>query len=261
MKGRIWLLSRTSEGPLLAERLLEQGWSLDISVASLTAAKSYPLSSRIEIRIELSQGMKSISLTPSILKARLKEKTFNWIIDATHPFRLNEVDNLSQLCRSLHQPLLRLERPIKTPKNIDLIDSLNSLQDLMKNNENILLIAGLQDLAYIYDNCNTPCFALISPDPYSLQLALSMGFPPGHLACLLPQYRRNTNTHYLEYALCKHWGVTLLILCQSGCPIEQIWCYVGQQIGVRRVFLQNIAHFNERCGFSAKELLEILNKC
>ncbi|HRD41387.1 MAG TPA: precorrin-6A/cobalt-precorrin-6A reductase, partial [Prochlorococcaceae cyanobacterium AMR_MDS_5431] len=148
-----------------------------------------------------------------------------------------------------------------TPENIDLIGSLNSLQDLMKNNQNSLLIAGLQDLAYIYDNCNTPCFALISPDPSSLQLALSMGFPPEHVACLLPQWHRNADTHYLEYALCKHWKITLLILCQSGCPIEQLWCDIGQKIGVRRILLQNIVPFNERCGFSAKELIEILNKC
>ena len=39
---RLWLIGGTGEGPVVAERLLQRGWHLTVSVVGATAALAIP---------------------------------------------------------------------------------------------------------------------------------------------------------------------------------------------------------------------------
>ena len=108
-QGHVWLLSGTGEGPKLAKALIQEGWSVTVSVVSFQASISYSDLSLEKLKIGLLEGVKEI--VKVLEDSELDHQGFDWVLDATHPFAELISSSLREACEYLSQPLVRYERP------------------------------------------------------------------------------------------------------------------------------------------------------
>ena len=77
----VWILSGTSDGPFLANRLLKLNFSVFASVVTDKASESYPEDPRLHITTgKLNDKDQIINF--------IKIKRIKFVIDATHPFAI-----------------------------------------------------------------------------------------------------------------------------------------------------------------------------
>ncbi len=121
----LWLLSGTGDGAPLAEKLLQRGWKVSVSVVSYQASLKYAHLSLESLWIGALDGCEEIELI--INNSRLIHDGFDYVIDATHPFAEIISSNLKTVCNILEQPLLRYERFVETSPKVHLIKSTQEL--------------------------------------------------------------------------------------------------------------------------------------
>ena len=99
----VWILSGTSDGPVIANRLLELNYSVFASVLTYRARQAYIENPKLHI------------ITG---KLNNKDQIINFInknkitcgVDATHPFAVIISKNLNNACKEINTPLLLFER-------------------------------------------------------------------------------------------------------------------------------------------------------
>ncbi len=223
-KGRfmkLLIFAGTTEGRTFAEKALECGFEVTVSVATKYGGEI------LEEKLEMSNPKLKV------LENRLNQSgienlapNFNAVIDATHPFAIEVTKNIKKACKDLSLPYYRLLRECasKDPAIIyfDSLDELCrhilSLGAQRKNQaelteEKIFISTGSKELecfTKIPDYKNR-CFVRVLPNVDSIQKCLEAGFLQSHIFALQGPFSKKMNAVFFEET-----GASILITKESG---------------------------------------------
>ena len=144
----VWILSGTSDGPVIANRLLEHNYSVFASVLTYKAGQAYLENPKLHI---ITGKLNNIGEIINFIK----KNKIKYVVDATHPFAVIISQNLNNACKEVNTPLLKFERKSleNNTNNFFYIDDLKDINNLDIENKNILLAIGsrfLNDTAKSY---------------------------------------------------------------------------------------------------------------
>ena len=95
----VWILSGTSDGPEIANRLLELNYSVFVSVLTYKAGQAYIENPKLHIITgKLNNKDEIINF--------IKKNNIKFVIDAPHPFALIISKILSRACKEINITLL-----------------------------------------------------------------------------------------------------------------------------------------------------------
>ena len=214
----VWILSGTSDGPVIANMLLELNYSVFASVLTYKAGLAYIENQKLHIITgKLHDKDEIINF--------IKENQIRYVIDATHPFALIISKNLINACKEINTPLLAFERKskIKNTKNFIYIDDLKNINKSNLENKNILLAIGsrfLDDTANYYMNCNANVFTRVLPTYESITRAFGSCIKNSNIAILEPS---KNNESFLEKKLCDFWDIDYILCRESGSYSQKNW--------------------------------------
>ena len=229
---RIWLLSGTSDGPPLARALLKNGWRVSVSVVSVQASFAYEGLSLENLWIGPLEGVNGI--VGVLKKAEVCGESFQWVLDATHPFAIVISKNLERACEGEHQRLLRFERAFDIPNAATMISSPSELSIHRLEGRRLLLALGKRQLHQAVTSSyasGANVFARVLPTPEGLREASRSGLPDDHLAVLRPLQGANPGEY--ELALCRRWSITDVVCRQSGGQTQDLWQRICQKNQIR----------------------------
>ncbi len=213
----VWILSGTSEGPELANLLINLNFVVFVSVVSLKASEAYPKNLKLHIitgRIKDEEEIKKIILKNNI----------NYVIDATHPFALIISKQLSKACNHINKPLYRYERNFeKLNSNSIIINDFKGIGDIELKNKNILLAVGsrsLNEIASYYIEKKANVYARIIATPESIKKGFSSCVKNSNLAILNPS---KVKEKFLESYLCEFWKIDIILCRDSGGYSQILW--------------------------------------
>ena len=214
----VWILSGTSDGPAIVNKLLKLNYVVFASVVTHKASRSYSENSKLHIITG------KLNDSSEIIKFIEKNK-INHVIDATHPFALVISKNLSEASKKIKRPFLAFERKSerKSFKNFHYI---NGLKDINKEglvNKNILLAIGsrlLNETASYYLKCGANVFTRVIPTYESISKAFASCIKNSNIAILEPSKKKG---NLLEKKLCDHWKIDYILCRDSGSYAQMNW--------------------------------------
>ena len=180
----VWILSGTSDGPVLANRLLKLNYSVFVSVLTYKAGQAYLENSKLNIITgKLNDKDEIINF--------IKKNKIKFVIDATHPFAVIISKNLNNACQDINTPLFVFERKslINNANNFFYIDNLKDIKKGDLENKNILLAIGsrfLNDTAKYYMDCKANIFTRVLPTFESITKAFGSCIKNSNIAILEP---------------------------------------------------------------------------
>ena len=214
----VWILSGTSDGPEIANRLLELKYSVFASVLTYKAGQAYIENPKLHIITgKLNNKDEIINF--------IKKNKIKFVVDATHPFAVIISKNLNEACREINTPLLLFERKsvINNANNFFYIDNLKGINDVDLENKNILLAIGsrfLSDTANYYMNCKANVFTRVLPTYEGITKAFGSCIKNSNIAILEPS-KNNEST--LEKKLCDFWKIDYVVCRESGSYSQKNW--------------------------------------
>ena len=214
----VWILSGTSDGPVIANRLLELNYSVFASVLTYKAGQAYFENQKLHIITgKLNDKDEIINF--------IKKNKIKYVIDATHPFAVIISKNLSNACKEINIPLLVFERKsqIKNIKNFIYIDDLKNINKSNLENKNILLAIGsrfLDDTAKYYMKCKANVFTRVLPTYESITKAFGSCIKKSNIAILEPSKSEGC---ILEKKLCDFWRIDYVLCRESGSYSQKKW--------------------------------------
>ncbi len=214
----VWILSGTSDGPVIANRLLELNYSVFASVLTYKAGQAYIENPKLHIITG------RLNNKDQIINFIIKNK-ITCVVDATHPFALIISKNLNNACKEINTPLLLFERKslINNTNNFFYIDDLKDINSVDIENKNILLAIGsrfLNDTANYYMNCKANVFTRVLPTYESITRAFGSCIKNSNIAILEPS-KNNKST--LEKKLCEFWEIDYVLCRESGSYSQKNW--------------------------------------
>ena len=214
----VWILSGTSDGPVIANRLLELNYSVFASVLTYKARQAYSENPKLHIITgKLNNKDQIINF--------INQNKITCVVDATHPFAVIISKNLNDGCKETNIPLLLFERksPINNTNNFFYIDDLKDIQYVDLENKNILLAIGsryLNDTANYYMNCKANVFTRVLPTYESITKAFGSCIKNSNIAILEPS---KNNKSILEKKLCDFWEIDYVLCRESGSYSQKNW--------------------------------------
>ena len=214
----VWILSGTSDGPCIANRLLEYNYSVFASVLTYRAGQSYIKNSKLHIITgKLNNKDEIINF--------IKKNKIKCVVDATHSFAVMISKNLNDACKEINTPLLVFERkvPLNNSSNFNYIHDLKDINKRDLENKNILLAIGsrfLNDTADYYINCKANVFARVLPTYESITKAFGSCIKNSNIAILEPS---KSGEGILEKKLCDFWGIDYVLCRESGSYSQKNW--------------------------------------
>ena len=214
----VWILSGTSDGPLIANRLLKLNYSVFASVLTYRAAQSYTKNPKLHI---ITGKLKSRDEIINFIK----EYKIKCVVDASHPFAVIISKNLNDACKEINTPLLVFERKYlaKNTKNFYYIDNLKGIDEVDLENKNILLAIGsrfLNDTANYYMTCKANVFTRVLPTYEGITKAFGSCIKNSNIAILQPS---RSEDNILEKKLCDFWGIDYVLCRESGSYSQKNW--------------------------------------
>ena len=214
----VWILSGTSDGPVIANRLLELNYSVFASVLTYKAGQAYIENPKLHIITG------KLNNKDQIINFINKNK-ITCVVDATHPFAVIISKNLNNACKEINMPLLLFERKylINNTKNFFYIDDLKDINNVDIENKNILLAIGsrfLNDTANYYMNCKANVFTRVLPTYESITKAFGSCIKNSNIAILEPS---KNNKSILEKKLCDFWEIDYVLCRESGSYSQKNW--------------------------------------
>jgi len=203
----VWILSGTSDGPAIANMLLEINYSDYARVLTYKAGQAYIENPKLHIiKGKLNNKDQIINF--------INKNKITCVVDATHPFAVIISKNLHNACKEINIPLLLFERKsiISTTNNFFYIDDLKDINNVDLENKNILLAIGssfLNDTANYYMNCKANVYTRVLPTYESITKAFGSSIKNTNIAILEPS---KNNKSILEKKLCDFWEIDY-ILC------------------------------------------------
>ncbi|MDC3167882.1 precorrin-6A/cobalt-precorrin-6A reductase [Prochlorococcus sp. AH-716-D22] len=214
----VWILSGTSDGPYIVNKLLKRNYVVFVSVVTHKASWSYSKNSKLHIITgKLNDTNEIISF--------IEKNKINYVIDATHPFALIISKNLNEACKKIKKPLLAFERKqeIKPFNNFNYINGLKDINEEGLVNKNILLAIGsrlLNDTASYYLKSGANVFTRVIPTHESITKAFASCIKNSNIAILEPSKKKG---NILEKNLCEHWKIDYILCRDSGSYAQMIW--------------------------------------
>ena len=214
----VWILSGTSDGPVIANRLLKLNYSVFASVLTYKAGQAYIENPKLHIITgKLNNKDEIISF--------IKKNKIKCVVDATHPFAVIISENLNNACKEINTPLLVLERKslMNNANNINYIDGLKDINKGDLGNKNILLAIGsrfLNDTAEYYMNCEANVFTRVLPTYESITKAFGSCIKKSNIAILEPSKNEDS---ILEKKLCDFWRIDYVLCRESGSYSQKNW--------------------------------------
>lgn len=256
-RPRLWLISGTGEGPRLAQRLLQRGWRLKVSVVTAAAARAYGRHADLELAVGALGGAggdaAQWAVAEELQRARAGVDPYHWLVDATHPFARQISAALARACREQDQPLLRLQRPHLPSGRAALLDDLADLTALSRPGERMLLAIGARRMAEaIAASPAALHHARVLPSPQALRQAMAVGLAAERLACLRP----TAASWPVEIALCRRWRIDTVLCRQSGGESEARWHRISEALDLRLLLLRRPAEPAGVCALPLDALLE-----
>ena len=212
----VWILSGTSDGPVIANRLLELNYSVFASVLTYKAGQAYIENPKLHIITG------KLNNKDQIINFINKNK-ITCVVDATHPFAVIISKNLNNACKEINTPLLLFERKslINNTNNFSYINDLKDINNV--GNKNILLAIGsrfLNDTANYYMNCKANVFTRVLPTYESITKAFGSCIKNSNIAILEPS---KNNKSILEKKLCDFWEIDYVLCRESGSYSQKNW--------------------------------------
>ena len=214
----VWILSGTSDGPVIANRLLELNYSVFASVLTYKAKQAYIENPKLHIITgKLNNKDQIINF--------INQNKITCVVDATHPFAVIISKNLNNACKEINTPLLLFERKslINKTNNFFYIDHLKDINNVGIENKNILLAIGsrfLNDTASYYMNRKANVFTRILPTYESITKAFGSCIKNSNIAILEPS---KNNKSILEKKLCDFWEIDYVLCRESGSYSQKNW--------------------------------------
>ena len=214
----VWILSGTSDGPFIANRLLEYNYSVFASVLTYRAGQSYIKNSKLHIITgKLNNKDEIINF--------IKKNKIKCVVDATHPFAVMISKNINNACKEINIPLLVFERKsqINNTNNFFYINDLKDTNKVDLENKNILLAIGsryLNDTAKYYMDCKANVFARVLPTFESITKAFGSCIKNSNIAILEPS---KSDRCILEKKLCDFWEIDYVLCRESGSYSQKNW--------------------------------------
>ena len=214
----VWILSGTSDGPVIANRLLELNYSVFASVLTYKAGQAYIENPKLHIITG------KLNNKDQIINFINKNK-ITCVVDATHPFAVIISKNLNNACKEINTPLLLFERKslINNTNNFFYIDDLKDINNVDIENKNILLAIGsrfLNDTANYYMNYRANVFTRVLPTYESITKAFGSCIKNSNIAILEPS---KNNKSILEKKLCDFWEIDYVLCRESGSYSQKNW--------------------------------------
>jgi len=214
----VWILSGTSDGPLIAKRLLELNYSVFASVLTYKAGQAYVENPKLHIITgKLNNKDEIINF--------IKKNKIKFVVDATHPFAVIISKNLNNACKEIDIPLLLFERKslINTTNNFFYIDNLKDINNVDLENKNILLAIGsrfLNETANYYMNCKANVFTRVLPTYEGITKAFGSCIKNSNIAILEPSKSENG---IFEKKICDFWEIDYVLCRESGSYSQKNW--------------------------------------
>ena len=214
----VWILSGTSDGPVIANRLLELNYSVFASVLTYRAGQAYIENPKLHIITG------KLNNKDQIINFINKNK-ITCVVDATHPFAVIISKNLNNACKEINTPVLLFERKslINNTNNFFYIDDLKDINNVDIENKNILLAIGsrfLNDTAKYYMNCKANVFTRVLPTYESITRAFGSCIKNSNIAILEPS---KSGKSILEKKLCDFWDIDYVLCRESGSYSQKNW--------------------------------------
>ena len=214
----VWILSGTSDGPAIANRLLELNYSVFASVLTYKAGQAYNENPKLHIITG------KLNNKDQIINFIQKNK-ITCVVDATHPFAVIISKNLNNACKEINIPLLLFERKsvMNNSNSFFYIDDLKDINNVDLENKNILLAIGsrfLKDTANYYMNCKANVFTRVLPTYESITKAFVSCIKNSNIAILEPS---KNNKSILEKKLCEFWEIDYVLCRESGSYSQKNW--------------------------------------
>jgi len=214
----VWILSGTSDGPVIANRLLELNYSVFATVLTYKARQAYIENPKLHIITGKLNNKDQIINFINVNK-------ITCVVDATHPFAVIISKNLNNACKEINTPLFLFERKslIKNTNNFFYIDDLKDINSIDIENKNILLAIGsrfLKDTANYYMNCKANVFTRVLPTYESITKAFGSSIKNSNIAILEPS---KNNKSILEKKLCDFWEIDYVLCRESGSYSQKNW--------------------------------------
>ena len=247
----VWILSGTSDGPPLAERLLKLKYSVFVSVVSYKASTVYSSNPKLHIitgRLSDVEEFKDFIILNNIY----------CVIDATHPFATRVSEKLYQACLQLSKTIFRFERNyLKDSYNskFEYISDLKGINSSQLRNKNLLLAIGskyLESTAQYYLDLGANLFTRIISTPDSIAKAFSSGIKDSNIAILNPTKNQD---NILEIYLCKYWNIDYVLCRDSGGYSQKIWEKVSLKTNIKLFLLKRPKTYLNTFVFSQYDLL------
>ena len=214
----VWILSGTSDGPVIADRLLELNYSVFASVLTYRAGQSYTKNPKLHI---ITGKLKSRDEIINFIE----KNNIKCVVDATHPFAVIISKNLNNACKEINAPLLVFERKsqMKKTNNFNYINDLKDINKYDLENKNILLAIGsrfLNDTASYYMKFKANVFARVLPTYEGITSAFGSCIKNSNIAILEPS---KNNERILEKKLCDFWEIDYVLCRESGSYSQKNW--------------------------------------
>ncbi len=232
MKPTILLLSGTSEGPKLAQALLEASFGSVVATVTRQEAKAHlfgHLQNAITVR---TQGFTADSLTDFLVNQRI-----GLVLDATHPFAVRITQMATAVCQQLGTPYVRYERPNWEPPSgtVYVGGYAEAARTLPSLGSRIMLTIGAKQLkhfAALHEQLTL--YARILPSPASVQQALDAGFTQAQILALRPPFSKAFNRSLLE-----EYRADVLLTKASGADggvVEKVMA--AQELGLTTLMIR-----------------------
>ena len=214
----VWILSGTSDGPVIVNKLLRLNYVVFASVVTHKASNSYSKNSKLHIITgKLNDRNEVIEF--------IEKNKINYVIDATHPFASIISGNLHEACKVLRKPLLVFDRKseIKPFHNFFYINCLKDINKEVLVDKNILLAIGsrlLNETASYYLKCGANVFTRVMPTYESISKAFGSCIKNSNIAILEPSKKKG---NILEKKLCEHWKIDYVLCRDSGSYAQINW--------------------------------------
>ena len=246
----VWILSGTSEGPILADKLLNLNYVVFVSVISYKATVVYPKKNKLHIIT--GKMLDDIEIIKFIKKYKI-----DFIIDATHPFAINITSNLLKACMQINKLLLRFNRQSndKFSLNAEFIEDLKGIKISEIKYKNLLLAIGarsLNEVAEYYMKLDVNIFARIIATQDSILNGFSSCISNSNLAILNPSKDAENK---LEYFLCKNWKIDFILCRDSGGYSQIIWEEISERTNIKLFKLRRPQEQNIQNVFSDYDAL------
>ena len=182
MKPVIWLIGGTSEGRRLIKELADLSVQLYVSVATEYGASLIEPQDNTIVMAE--------RMDLAAMKAFLKEKQPEYVVDATHPYAVEVSANIRKACEEAGCEYIRLLRSsVQTGEEEEMVcvESVEAAVEFLKETEgNILVTTGSKEL---HKYTAIPAFeervfARVLSTPEVARHCADLGFTGKHLICM-----------------------------------------------------------------------------